>query len=256
MAQTLLPTIILIRPQLVENIGTSARAMMNCNLSEMRIVNPRDPWPLVSPQKERIAAASSGADEVLNNAKLFDDTPQAIADLHVVYATTARPRDMIKEVVTPRVAIAEVMAHVKNGQKVGLMFGPERTGLTNEEIVYAHKIVQIPANPEFSSFNLAQCVLVLAYEWLMANSAAPDSVMDLGKTRPATREELFNLFDHLERDLEAGGFFTTPELKPTMVQNLRNALTRAELTEQEIRTWHGIVTALVNVHEHKARIRK
>jgi tRNA/rRNA methyltransferase len=245
------PVILLIRPQLVENIGTSARAMMNCNLSEMRIVNPRDPWPLVSPQKERMAAASSGADEVLNNAKMFDDTPAALADLHVVYATTARPRDMIKEVVTPRQAITEIMGHIREGRKVGLMFGPERTGLTNEEIVCAEKIIQIPANPEFSSFNLAQGVLILAYEWLMANSTAPDRVMELGKTRPATREELFNFFDHLERDLEAGGFFTTPELKPTMVQNLRNVLTRAELTEQEVRTWHGIVTALVDSHKRK-----
>jgi tRNA/rRNA methyltransferase len=247
------PAILLIRPQLVENIGTSARAMMNCNLSEMRIVNPRDPWPLVSPQKERISAASSGADEVLNNAKMFDDTPAAIADLQVVYATTARPRDMIKEVVTPRQAITEIMDHIREGRKVGLMFGPERTGLTNEEIVCAEKIIQVPANPEFSSFNLAQCVLIMAYEWLMATSTAPASAMDLGKTRPATREELFNLFDHLERDLESGGFFTTPELKPTMVQNLRNALTRAQLTEQEVRTWHGIVTALVNSGERKKR---
>lgn len=245
------PVILLVRPQLVENIGTSARAMMNCSLSELRIVNPRDPWPLVSPQKERMAAASSGADDVLNSAKMFDDTPAAIADLHVVYATSARPRDMIKEVVTPQQAIAEIMEHIKEGHKVGLLFGPERTGLTNEEIVCAHKIVQIPANPEFSSFNLAQGVLILAYEWQIANSAAPASEMALGKTRPATREELFNLFDHLERELDEGGFFTTAELKPTMVQNLRNVLTRAELTEQEVRTWHGIISALVSNHGRK-----
>ncbi|HVY12808.1 MAG TPA: RNA methyltransferase [Alphaproteobacteria bacterium] len=245
------PVIILVRPQLVENIGAAARAMMNCNLSEMRLVNPRDPWPLVSPQKERIAASASGADAILENAKVFETTAEAVADLHAVYATTARNRDMVKEVVTPRKAIAELAAHQQNGQKTGILFGPERTGLINDDLICAEKIVHIPANPQFASLNLSQGVLVAAYEWLMHETEAPPSELPLGKTRAATREELFHLFDHLERELDTRGFFTTVEMKPAMVQNLRNALSRAQFTEQEVRTLHGVITALAGPQQRQ-----
>jgi tRNA/rRNA methyltransferase len=240
------PVIILVRPQLVENIGTVARAMLNCQLHELRLVSPRDPWPLESPHKERISAASSGADSILENAKIYATTAEAVADLNTVYATTARTRDMIKQAVTPRMAIADTRQRLANDEKVGLMFGPERTGLINDDLQACEKIVSIPANPEFSSFNLAQAVLVLAYEWITAISETPEQSMHFGHTRPATKAELFHLFDHLERELEAGGFFTTEDMKPAMVQNLRNAILRAELTEQEVRTWHGMITALAH----------
>ncbi len=245
------PVIILVRPQLVENIGTAARAMLNCGLIQLRLVAPRDPWPLASPQKERITAAASGADAVLENARLFSTTAEAVADLHAVYATTARGRDMVKPVLTPRAAIAEMAQGRETGGKTGILFGPERTGLTNEDLICAGKIITIPANPGFSSFNLAQGVLVLAYEWLMSQSEAPRESLPLGKTRPASKEELFNFFGHLEDALDEGGFFTTPGMKPAMSQNLRNIFSRASLTEQEVRTLHGVVSSLAGAKKRK-----
>jgi len=218
---------------------------MNCNLSELRLVSPRDGWPLTSPQKERAMAASSGADSILENAKLFETTAEAVADLNAVYATTARSRDMTKRVMTPRAAVEEIIPRI-GPEKIGLLFGPERTGLLNEDLLCANTLINIPANPEFSSFNLAQTVLILAYEWLMQNSQAPANSMPIhNKSRPATREELFHFFDHLERELDITNFFSTEAMRPAMVQNLRNALSRAEFSEQEVRTLHGVITALV-----------
>lgn len=259
------PIILLVRPQLVENIGTTARAMMNCGLMQLRLVAPRDPWPLSATLQERMEAASSGADQVLAHAKLYETLPEAIADCTRVYASTARPRDMIKEVLTPRAAMQELHGFSQAGEKIGLLFGPERTGLSNEEITLASKIITIPANAEFSSFNLAQSVLVLAYEWMLLARGAmltdgtlpsiephheqlhfngQDRQLDYGKTRPANQEELHYFFHHLESELETHGFFTSLDMKPTMVQNLRNALVRANFTEQEVRTWHGVIAAL------------
>lgn len=245
------PAVILVRPQLVENIGTTARAMLNCNLTELRIVNPRDPWPLASPQKERCEAAASGATSVLENATIYATTEAAVADLTGIYATSARPRDMVKPVMTPRAAVTETATRLRAGEKIGLLFGPERTGLTNDDLLVCEKLVNIPANPEFSSFNLAQAVLILAYEWLTHENTAPAENTDYGKSRPATRDELFHFFDHLERELDLGGFFTTEAMKPTMVQNLRNAILRANLSEQEVRTWHGMIAALVKPADKK-----
>jgi tRNA/rRNA methyltransferase len=193
-----------------------------------------------------MTAASAGADEILKNAKVFSDTASAVADLHATYATTARSRDMVKEVVVPRVAIADFAARAAQGEKTGLMFGPERTGLINEDLVCAQKIIHIPANPAFSSFNLAQSVLILAYEWLTAAHPATDSQTPYHKTRPATREEMFGLLTRFEEALDERGFFSTEAMKPSMVQNFRNALMRAELSEQEVRTWHGLLTALIS----------
>jgi tRNA/rRNA methyltransferase len=238
------PAIILVRPQLVENIGAAARAMMNCNLSELRLVEPRDGWPLISPQKERAAAAASGADSILENARLYKTTAEAVSDLNAVYATTARSRDMIKPVLDPRGAITEIAS--RPDEKIGLLFGPERTGLINDDLLCAGKIIHIPANPDFSSFNLAQSVLILAYEWLMQAAAAPLQAAppNPNRSRLATQEELLHMFDHLERELEEGRFFSTEAMKPTMVQNLRNIFLRASLTDQEVRTFRGVITAL------------
>ncbi|NDE91029.1 MAG: RNA methyltransferase [Alphaproteobacteria bacterium] len=242
------PIIILIRPQLVENIGTTARAMMNCCLEQLRIAEPRDAWPLNATQQERMDSASAGAHSILHNAGLYHSTREAVADLNCVYALTARSRDMVKEMLSPREAVTEIHTRIAGGEKIGLMFGPERTGLINDDLVCAEKLISIPANPEFSSFNLAQSVLIMGYEWFTSVQSrlgeAQSSRTKNNKTRPATKDEVFHLFDHLERELEEGGFFTSPDMKPAMTQNLRNAILRAELTEQEVRTWHGMVTAL------------
>ncbi len=248
------PTVILVRPQLVENIGAAARAMMNCNLSELRIVAPRDGWPLVSPQKERAYAAASGADSILESAKLYETTADAVKDLNAVYATTARSRDMIKPVYDPRQAMAEIAPRVAR-EKIGLLFGPERTGLLNDDLLCAGKIIHIPANPEFSSFNLAQSVLILAYEWLMQATAAPiqEAPPNPNRSRLAAQEEVTRMFEHLEKELDAARFFSTEEMKPTMVLNLRNMFLRAELTDQEVRTFRGVITALTLPPDRKRK---
>lgn len=229
---------------MVENIGATARAMMNCSLHDLRLVEPRDPWPLTNTLQERVDATSAGATSILKETTVYPTTQAGVGDLNSVYALTARTRDMAKEMLTPRAAIAEIHAKINAGEKIGLMFGPERTGLINEDLVCAEKLIGIPANPEFSSFNLAQSVLIMAYEWFTRAHDAPKGTMNYGKTRPATKAEVFHLFEHLERELEEGGFFTSLEMKPAMTQNLRNAILRAELTEQEVRTWHGMITAL------------
>ena len=249
------PIIILVRPQLVENIGTTARAMLNCELTDLRIVAPRDPWPQLSGEemepwiRERLYAAASGADAILDQAQLFPDLRCALADLNHVYATTARDHDMIKNWHTPRTAVTQMRERIAAGAKIGIMFGPERTGLIHEDMTCANEVICVPTNPEFSSLNLAQAVLILGYEWYQAaDNPAPARRVPI---RAATKEEMHHLFDRLERELDQAGFFTTPEIRPTMIRNIRNALQRAEMTEQEVRTWHGVVTALADGPKRK-----
>ncbi len=238
------PIIILVAPQLVENIGMSARAMMNCGLSELRIVNPRDSWPLGEIHQQRMDSASSGAETILKNAKIFDTLEQAIADLNYVYATTARAHDMINRIVTARAASDDMVTRLGDGQKVGVLFGPERTGLTGDQVALASARITIPLNPEFTSLNLAQAVLLIGYEWYQAQDQTPQNQLRIGDTRPATREEYLNLFGRLEHALEDSDFFTAKEMRPYMIRSLHSTLQRAEMTEQEVRTWHGVVTAL------------
>ncbi len=238
------PVIILVHPQLVENIGMTARAMANCALPELRIVAPRDPWPLGTVHQQRMEAAASGADDILKSARLFDTVQEAIADLNYVYATTSRSHDMVNKIMTPRAAIPDMKEHIDGGQKVGVMFGPERMGLINDYIVLANAKITIPLNPEFMSLNLAQTVLLIGYEWYQANDGTPPAQIDMGKSRPATREEYLNFYHRLETLLDETSFFSTPEMKPTMARSLQNMLQRAEMTEQEIRTWHGVIKAL------------
>ncbi|HEY0834668.1 MAG TPA: RNA methyltransferase [Azospirillum sp.] len=233
------PTVILVEPQLGENIGACARAMLNCGLTELRLVRPRDGWP-----NEKAVAAASGADLVLDNAGLFATTAEAVADLHVVYATTVRTRDMIQEFVTPRVAAEQMRGHHAAGHRVGVMFGPERTGLFNDDLTLAEKLITVPLNPAFSSLNLAQAVLLIGYEWFQTGEVPPDRVLHTGQTRPATKAELVNFFEHMEGELDRTGFFTSPEKRPSMVRTIRNAFERMQMTEQEVRTFHGILAAL------------
>ena len=216
------PAVILVRPQLGENIGMAARAMLNCGLSTLRLVAPRDGWP-----NERAQRAASGADIVLEKAEVFDSVGEAVADLEHVVATTARNRELVQRILTPRQAATEMRGWIGQGEGVGIMFGPERTGLENEDMVHADTALSIPLNPQFSSLNMAQAVL-------LADHA----------TRRATKEELQSLFDHLERALDQSGFLRNKEMRPSMVLNLRALLQRAEMTEQEARTFHGVIKFL------------
>jgi len=243
------PVVILVEPQLGENIGTAARAMLNCGLEALRLVRPRDGWP-----NAKAVTAASGADAVIENARLFESTVAAVADLTRVYATTARHRGMIKPVVTPRQAAAEMRAAAARGERVGILFGPERTGLVNDDIPLADAVLQVPLNPGFSSLNLAQAVLIVAYEWFAAGTSAPARELVTNETRPATKAELLNFFAHLEQELDDCGFLRHTDKRPSMVRNIRNLFQRAELTEQEIRTLHGIIKELA--HERVKRRRR
>lgn len=246
------PIVILVRPQLGENIGTAARAMMNCGLTEMRLVAPRDDWP-----NPKAVAAASGADAIVGAATVFDTAADAVADLNRVYATTARRRDMFKEVVTPRTAAADIVQAAGAGERTGILFGPEAKGLNNDEVTLAGEIIEAPLNPHHTSLNLAQAVLLVGWEWRMAQVAAEGRVLPAGgaageaEAVPATRADLIRLFEHLEGELDEAGFLYPPDKRPVMVRNLRNMLHRAHLTEQEVRTLRGVVKALSEARKRR-----
>ncbi|MDO8973078.1 RNA methyltransferase [Reyranella sp.] len=239
------PAVVLVRPQLGENIGMAARAMLNCGLSTLRLVAPRDGWP-----NERAQRAASGADIVLEKAEVFDTVGEAVADLERVVATTARNRELVQRIVTPRQAATEMHGWIGRGERVGILFGPERTGLENDDMVHADTALSIPLNPQFSSLNMAQAVLLVAYEWTAAGDQTPPERLSDHAARPATKEELQSLFDHLERALDQSGFLRNKEMRPSMVLNLRALLQRAEMTEQEVRTFHGVIKFL-SKKQHK-----
>jgi tRNA/rRNA methyltransferase len=238
------PVVILVRPQLGDNIGMAARAMLNCGLSSLRLVSPRDGWP--NPKAVR---AASGADVVLEKATLFDTVAAAVADLERVVATTARNRELTQRILTPRRAASEMRGWIGQAEKVGILFGPERTGLTNDDMVHADTALSIPLNPQFSSLNIAQAVLLVAYEWAAAGEGTSEERMSEHATRPATKDELINLFAHLERALDQSGFLRNKAMRPAMVHNLRAFLQRAAMTEQEVRSFHGVIKYLAK-HKH------
>jgi tRNA/rRNA methyltransferase len=233
------PAIILVRPQMGENIGKAARAMLNFGLQDMRLVAPRDGWP--NPAAVPVA---TGADIVLEKARVFATVAEAIADLQYVYATTARPRELLKEVVTPRRAGSDIRASLDDGVKVGVLFGPEAAGMTNDEIALAEAIISVPLNPKFKSLNLAQAVLLVAYECWQAGDETPESRLPAGKAVPASREELIGFFEHLEEELDKVGFLRPVEKRPSMVRNIRSMFERAHLMAHEVRTLRGIIKAL------------
>ncbi|HEY6981797.1 RNA methyltransferase [Reyranella sp.] len=239
------PLIVMVRPQLGENIGMAARAMLNCGLSALRLVGPRDGWP-----NERAWRAASGADVVLDEARVFETVGEAVADLEHVVATTARNRELVQRIVTARQAALDMRGWIARGRKVGILFGPERTGLSNDDMVHADTALTIPLNPQFSSLNVAQAVLIVAYEWAAANDATLAERLADHATRPASKEELQNLFDHLERALDQSGFLRHEAMRPSMVLNLRALLQRAAMTEQEARTFHGVIKFL-SKHKHE-----
>ena len=233
------PAVILVDPQLGENIGMVARAMLNCGLTELRLVRPRDGWP-----NEAAVKASSGADRVIEGARLFDTTGEAVADLNRLYATTARPRGMVTRVVTPRRAAAEIHAASAEGARVGVLFGPERSGLVNDDIARADTVLEVPLNPAFASLNLAQAVLIVGYELYQAQTQAAPERLESGGALPVPKAEMVNFLERLERRLDDSGFLYPPEKRPGMVRNIRALFQRAALTEAELRTLHGIVSAL------------
>jgi tRNA/rRNA methyltransferase len=242
------PAIILMEPQLGENIGTAARAMMNCGLDDLRLVRPRDGWP-----SDKALAAASGADAVLAKARLYPDLPAAIADLVHVYAATARDRGMVRREVTPRHAAQEMRGWLAAGEPCGVMFGPERTGLLNDDVALADTVLTVPLNPGFSSLNLAQAVIIIGYEWFTSGTTAPSEILHRGGSRPATKKALLNFFDHLEEELVRNGFLRNRESRPSMVRNLRSLFQRAQCTEQELRTLHGVVTAFAGPRERSKK---
>src|SRR5882672_4101069 len=232
------PAIILVQPQLGENIGTAARAMANCGLDDLRLVAPRDGWP-----NEKAVAAASGADGVLDKARLFPDVPAAIGDLVHVYASTARDRFQVKREVTPRLAAEEMLGFIAANEPCGVLFGPERTGLVNDDVALADTVLTVPLNPAFSSLNLAQAVLLVGYEWFTMRETPPPEVIHTGHSRPANKEELIRFFDHFEEALVQSGFLRDPLKRPSLFRNLRNLFQRAGCTEQELRTMHGVITS-------------
>ncbi len=233
------PAVVLVDPQLGENIGMVARAMLNCGLTELRLVRPRDGWP-----SEKAEAAASGAAEVIAGTRLFETTAAAIADLQRVFATTARPRGMVKPVVTPAQAARELHAEAAAGHKTGLLLGPERSGLVNDDIALADAVLSVPLNPVFSSLNLAQAVLLVGHAWFMAADDTEPRRLEVGVGRPASKADLLNFFERLEAALDESGFLYPPEKRPTMVRNLRNLFHRVAPTEGEVNTLHGIISAL------------
>jgi tRNA/rRNA methyltransferase len=246
-----MPAVILVEPQLGENIGFAARAMANFGLTELRLVAPRDGWP-----SDRARAAAAGADAIIDTVTVYPSLEQAVADLNFLLATTARPRDMVKPVLTLEGAARELAARGGKGERIGIMFGPERNGLDNDAISLADAIVTAPVNPAFASLSLPQTVLLVCYEWLQAETSEPTlgratmydgpaaEGLDIAGTRPATRAELFGLFGHLETELDRSGFLLPAEKRPTMVRAIRNMFHRMGVTEQDVRTWRGVVASL------------
>ncbi len=237
------PAIVLVGTQLAENIGSAARAMLNFGLGDLRLVEPQQGWP-----HERAVAASSGADAVINSARVFGSTPDAIADLKYVYATSARTRDMEKVMLTPEEGIRRLHEHLAAGERAGIVFGPERTGLLNEDIARADAVIAIPANPGFSSLNLSHSVLLLGYEWFLISGQAVEQTSITkrrGRSGKASAQEVLDFFGHLDRELEDAGYWHPPEKAPRMRRNIQNMFLRAGLTEQDVRTMRGVVKALV-----------
>lgn len=230
------PAFILVRPQMGENIGAAARAMLNFGLDRMRIVGPRDGWP-----NPKAVAMASGAGRLLDHAGLFATVQEAIADCDYVYATTARGRELTKPILTPERAMQEARALVAAGKRVGVLFGPERAGLENEDIVQANAIVTVPVNLDFASLNLAQCVLLMGYEWRRQTVEVSPVVMEMARTDFASALEVQRLGDHFEERLEAAGFFFPATKAEGMRLALRNMWSRLGLTRAEVQTFHGML---------------
>jgi tRNA/rRNA methyltransferase len=250
------PIIVLVEPQLGENIGAAARVMANFGLARLRLVKPRDGWPNLQARR-----SASGADRILDEAILYPDVEAAIADCNLVLATTARAHDQAKPVVAPEEAARQIAAHIagqagaggEEAQNVAILFGRERSGLENHEVALADRIVTFPINPAFASLNLAQAVALLAYEWfkLVSGGALPFAMPQ--RSAPAGKEQMFAFFAGLERELDQVEFFRPPEKRATMMINLRNIFARMGPTQQDLQTLHGVVSAIAQGRKGPAR---
>ena len=241
------PVVVLVEPQLGENIGAAARAMANFGLSRLRLVKPKQGWP-----NERATVMAAGADRILDAAELYDSLEQAIGDCTFVLATTARVHDQAKPVVSAEEAAVQMVPRVAAGETVALVFGRERYGLENHEVGQADRIVTLPVNPAFASLNLAQAVVIVAYEWFKrAGNGLPFTTAE--RSPPAAKEQLAAFFTDLERELEKAEFFRPAEKRNVMRVNLRNIFQRLELTQQDVRTLHGVVSAIVYGRKGPAR---
>ena len=250
------PAIILVRPQLAVNIGMCARAMANFGLSDLRLVAPKAGGPRSKAMKKGAYAAASGAVYILEEATLYPTVAAAVADLNFVWATTARERGQGKRIVGPDVAMGESAARIGRGEKHGLLFGPERTGLENDEVGFADAIVTFPVNPAYASLNLAQAVLLMGYEWLRNSAGAAPPFDLIARSKPAAREMTLSFFDYLEAALDERGFFRPAGKAPVMRRNMRNIFHRIGLTEQDIRTLRGALVRLVEGPRLEAKTRK
>ncbi|MCR8723935.1 RNA methyltransferase [Frigidibacter sp. ROC022] len=234
------PVFVLVRPQMGENIGAAARAMWNFGLDRMRLVAPRDGWP-----NPRAVALASGAGRLLDHAGVFASTAEAVADCSHVFATTARNRGLTKPVMTPEHAMARARALRAEGQRVAVLFGPERTGLEKDDVAQANAIVTVPVNAEFFSLNLGQCVLLMAYEFARQGSEMPAETVAMAGAEWASHVEVEKLGDHYEERLDAAGFFFPPEKAASMKLSLRNMWSRMPLTRPDVQTLHGMLRQLL-----------
>jgi len=233
------PVIILVEPQLGQNIGAVARIMLNFGYTELRIVRPRDGWP-----NHDATVNASGADEVLEKAQIFDSTEEAISDLQLVYATTPRNHDMIKMIESSEGAAKRLAPEIQNGTRVGILFGCERAGLNNDDVALCQGIITIPTNPDFSSLNLSHAVSVVCYAFMAAVDQPAIERFRTGKTSIADQSDLISFYDYLESSLEESGFLRHEKKRPVMVRNIRNIFNRMNLTKQEIQTLRGIFKSL------------
>jgi tRNA/rRNA methyltransferase len=239
------PAIVLVRPQLAVNIGMCARAMANFGLTDLRLVAPREGWPRSGACRKGAHAAAAGAVHLLEAARLFETVEAAILDLNFVWASTARERGQTKPILTPAEAMPKSARKIASGEKHGVLFGPERTGLANDEVALADAILTFPVNPAFASLNLAQAVLLTGYEWMRAVSDAKPPFSTVQRSPAAPREMALSFFDYLETELERTGFFRPQSKQPVMRRNLRNIFHRMQLTEQDVSSLRGMVVRLV-----------
>ena len=237
--QILSPVIILIKPQLGQNIGAVARAMHNFNCTDLRIVTPRDGWP-----NQSAVAASSGAGIILDNAKIYNSTLDSCADLNYIFATTARIRGLTKNIYSPSESMKLSLSIIKDGGKVGILFGPEKSGLDNKDISRSRSIISVPISEDFASLNIAQCVVIITYEWFKLQKFKKAKIKFKRKTRLATEAEVNHLKETLRLRLDEGNYFWPEKRRSSLLQNLNNLLSRIPFTEADVRTFHGVIKSL------------
>lgn len=256
-AEIAAPAFVLVEPQMGENIGAACRAMWNFGLTDLRLVAPRDGWP-----NEAAVAMASGASRVLEAARVYETTAQATAEIAHLYATTARSRELTKRILTPEAAAREMAERQAAGEPCGVLFGRERTGLENDDVIRANAIVAVPANPSFASLNLAQCALLMGYELRKAIIARlgetgaieprPGEVYETGRSEMATRQAVDGLYEHLERELDAANYFWPEHKREAMTASLRNFLSRAPMTDQDARMLRGVVRTLAELRRRRS----